>query len=48
VGEFTVLVGSYLTWPVLAIVAGSGVILAAIYMLWAYERMFTGPVNIRS
>ena len=29
---------------VLAIVAGSGVILAAIYMLWAYERMFTGPV----
>jgi NADH-quinone oxidoreductase subunit M len=48
IGEFTVLVGSYLTWPVLAIVAGSGVILAAIYMLWAYERMFTGPVNIRS
>jgi len=44
IGEFTVLVGSYLTWPVLAIVAGSGVILAAIYMLWAYERMFTGPV----
>ena len=45
IGEFTVLIGSYLTWPVLAIIAASGVILAAIYMLWAYERMFTGPVT---
>ncbi len=45
VGEFTILVGSYLTLPVLAIVAGIGVILAAVYLLWAYERMFTGPVN---
>lgn len=45
IGEFTVLIGSYMTLPVLAIVAGSGVILAAIYLLWAYERMFMGPVN---
>jgi len=45
VGEFTVLVGSYLTLPGLAIIAGFGVILAAIYLLWAYERMFTGPVT---
>lgn len=45
VGEFTVLVGSYLTLPVLAIIAGFGVILAAIYLLWAYERMFTGPIT---
>jgi NADH-quinone oxidoreductase subunit M len=45
IGEFTVLVGSYLTWPVLTVIAASGVILAAIYMLWAYERMFTGPVT---
>jgi NADH-quinone oxidoreductase subunit M len=27
---------------VLAIIAASGVILAAIYLLWAYERVFTG------
>ncbi len=45
IGEFTVLVGAYLTLPVLAVVAGAGVILAAIYLLWAYERVFTGPTN---
>jgi NADH-quinone oxidoreductase subunit M len=45
IGEFTVLVGSYLTLPVLAVIAGSGIILAAIYLLWAYERVFTGPVT---
>jgi NADH-quinone oxidoreductase subunit M len=45
IGEFTILVGSYLTLPVLAIIAGSGVILAAIYLLWAYERVFTGPIT---
>jgi NADH-quinone oxidoreductase subunit M len=45
VGEFTILIGSYLTMPVLAIIAGFGVILAAVYLLWAYERVFTGPVN---
>ncbi len=28
--------------PVHTIVAASGVVLAAIYMLWAYERAFTG------
>ncbi|MCB1245907.1 MAG: NADH-quinone oxidoreductase subunit M [Acidimicrobiia bacterium] len=45
VGEFTILIGSYLTLPVLAIIAGFGVILAAIYLLWAYERMWMGPPN---
>ena len=42
VGEFLVLVGSYTTLPVLAVIAAGGVILAAIYLLWAYERVFTG------
>ena len=42
VGEFLVLVGSFASLPVFAIVAASGVVLAAIYMLWAYERVFTG------
>ncbi len=45
IGEFTILMGSYLTFPVMAIVAATGVILAAIYLLWAYERVFTGEVN---
>lgn len=42
VGEFLVLVGSYATLPVYSIVAAFGVVLAAIYLLWAYERVFTG------
>ncbi|MGI9585581.1 MAG: complex I subunit 4 family protein [Acidimicrobiia bacterium] len=45
VGEFAILIGSYLSFPVLAIIAGFGVILAAIYLLWAYERVFTGPIT---
>ena len=42
VGEFLVLIGGFPSLPVFAIIAASGVILAAIYMLWAYERVFTG------
>lgn len=45
IGEFKILLGSWLAWPVLAILAASGVVLAAIYLLWAYERMFTGPIT---
>lgn len=42
VGEFLILVGSYVTLPPLAILAATGVVLAAIYLLWAYQRVFTG------
>jgi NADH-quinone oxidoreductase subunit M len=45
IGEFEVLLGSYLTLPGWAIVAAFGVVLAAIYLLWAYQRMFTGPIT---
>ncbi len=45
VGEFLVLLGSYLSFPVHSILAASGVVLAAVYLLWAYERVFTGPVT---
>ncbi len=45
VGEFSVLLGSYLSLPALAVIAGFGVVLAAVYLLWAYERMFTGKVD---
>jgi NADH-quinone oxidoreductase subunit M len=45
VGEFLVLIGSYLTLPVYAVIGAFGVILAAVYLLWAYQRMFTGPVT---
>jgi NADH-quinone oxidoreductase subunit M len=46
VGEFFVLVGSYLTLPAYAIVGATGVVLAAVYLLWAYQRMFTGPIMV--
>jgi NADH-quinone oxidoreductase subunit M len=42
VGEFLVLIGAYVTLPALAVAAALGVILAAIYLLWAYQRVFTG------
>jgi NADH-quinone oxidoreductase subunit M len=42
VGEFLVLIGSFATLPVYAVIAATGVVLAAIYLLWAYERVFTG------
>lgn len=45
VGEFLILMGSYPTLPVYAILAAAGVILAAVYLLWAYERVFTGKIT---
>jgi NADH-quinone oxidoreductase subunit M len=48
VGEFPILLGTYQTRPWAAVLAAFGVILAAIYLLWAYQRMFHGPVEGRS
>ncbi|ADG87024.1 NADH-quinone oxidoreductase subunit M [Thermobispora bispora] len=43
VSEFMVLLGSYerFLWP--TVIATTGVILAAIYILWMYQRMMNGP-----
>ncbi len=41
-GEFLILVGSFLTRRWFTIVAALGVILAAVYLLWAYQRVFHG------
>ena len=41
-GEFLILVGSFLTRRWFTIVAAAGVILAALYLLWAYQRVFHG------
>ena len=41
-GEFLILVGSFLTARWWAVVAATGVILAAVYLLWAYQRVFHG------
>ncbi|MER6825382.1 NADH-quinone oxidoreductase subunit M [Streptosporangium sp. NPDC000563] len=45
VSEFMVLVGTYERYPIPAIIATSGVVLAAVYILWMYQRMMTGAPN---
>jgi NADH-quinone oxidoreductase subunit M len=42
VGEFLVLLGTFVTHRWWAVVAATGVILAAVYLLWAYQRVFHG------
>ena len=42
VGEFLALLGAFLTHRWYAVVAASGVILAAVYLLWAVQRAFAG------
>ena len=45
VGEFLVLVGSFKTYPVLTIIATTGVIFAAAYLLWALQRILFNPLD---
>jgi NADH-quinone oxidoreductase subunit M len=45
VGEFLILVGSFQERPVLTILATSGIIFAAVYLLWMVLRVFFGPVT---
>ena len=44
VGEFLVLVGTFQINIFVAILASSGVILAAAYMLWLYKRVIFGKM----
>jgi NADH-quinone oxidoreductase subunit M len=45
VSEFLVLVGTFTKYEVAAVFATVGIILAAIYILWMYQRTMTGPVR---
>lgn len=47
VGEFLVLLGSFKVYPVFTIVATTGVIFAAAYLLWALQRMIFNPLDKR-
>ena len=44
VGEFLVILGSFASNRVFGAIAATGVVLAAIYLLWSYQRMAHGPV----
>ncbi len=45
VSEFLVLVGTFTRYEVAAALATTGIILAAIYILWMYQRTMHGPVK---
>jgi len=48
VGEFLILVGGFQARPWVAVLAATGVIIGAWYMLWLYQRVFFNPVNERN
>jgi NADH-quinone oxidoreductase subunit M len=45
VGEFLILLGAFRWEPRFVFVAGLGVILSAVYMLWMVQRVYYGPVT---
>ena len=45
IGEFLVLLGAFRWEPRYAVVAASGVILSAVYMLWMVQRVYYGEVT---
>ena len=42
IGEYLIMIGSFTTARCLTVVATAGAILAALYLLWAYQRVFHG------
>ncbi|WP_372671356.1 NADH-quinone oxidoreductase subunit M [Amycolatopsis kentuckyensis] len=45
VSEFLVLIGAFVDQPVYTILATVGMVLAAAYVLWLYQRVMQGPVR---
>ncbi len=45
VGEFLILVGTFRVHVLYAVLATSGIILAAVYMLWMFQRVMFGSVT---
>jgi NADH-quinone oxidoreductase subunit M len=45
VGEFLTLLGAFAAHRWWAMVATTGVVIAALYLLWAYQRVFHGPAE---
>jgi NADH-quinone oxidoreductase subunit M len=45
IGELLVLLGTFITHRWWAVVATTGVVLGAVYLLWAYQRVFHGPAQ---
>jgi NADH-quinone oxidoreductase subunit M len=45
VGEFTILLGTFKTNVAYAVLAAAGIIFAAVYMLWMYQRVMFGKIT---
>ncbi len=45
VGEFLVLLGSFDGYPVSTVIAATGVVLGAVYALWAIQRVIFNPLD---
>jgi NADH-quinone oxidoreductase subunit M len=45
ISEFLVLIGTFTRYPMAAVTAVIALVLSAIYILWMYQRMMTGPVK---
>jgi NADH-quinone oxidoreductase subunit M len=45
IGEFLILVGTFKVSKLFAALAATGMILAAVYLFWMYQRMFFGEVK---
>ncbi|MGH9255204.1 MAG: NADH-quinone oxidoreductase subunit M [Vicinamibacterales bacterium] len=45
VGEFLIMLGAFRWDPRFVVVAGLGVILSAVYMLWLVQRVYYGPIT---
>ncbi len=48
VGEFLILLGTFERSARWAALAATGVVLSAVYLLWAYQRVVFGPVTVQS
>lgn len=48
VSEFLVLIGTFAQYHVAALVAATALVLSAIYILWLYQRVMTGPHRVEN
>ncbi|HVL91518.1 MAG TPA: NADH-quinone oxidoreductase subunit M [Actinomycetota bacterium] len=45
VGEFLILLGTFVESKPWAAIAAAGMVLGAVYLLWMYQRVFNGPIT---
>jgi NADH-quinone oxidoreductase subunit M len=46
IGEFTILIGAFNRSTTWAVIAATGIVLGAAYMLWLYQQVFFGEITV--